>query len=134
MPYFFKLYLAAFGTFLLMDGIWLGVVARGFYKKHLGYLLAENPNWLAAGVFYLLFIAGLVTFAVIPSVQSGSLLKAGLMGGFFGLVSYATYDLTNHATVKNWPAIVSYIDITWGFVLSATVTMVGYLVGSRISH
>jgi uncharacterized membrane protein len=80
--------------------------------------------------FYLLFVAGLLVFVVIPAVQEGSLRRALLLGGFFGLVTYATYDLTNHATVRNWPWIVTVVDMTWGTVLATSVSCWGYLVGS----
>ena len=126
---YLKVYLAAVIAFLAIDMVWLAVVARGFYRKHLGFLLADQPNWWAAGIFYLLFIAGLVVFVVMPAVQTGSLRRAVLLGGFFGLVTYATYDLTNHATVKGWPWIVTVVDMTWGTVLAASVSAVAYLAG-----
>ncbi len=124
-----KVYLAAVVAFLAIDMLWLAVVARGFYRKHLGFLLADQPNWWAAGVFYLLFLAGLLVFAVVPGLQAGSLRRTVLLGGFFGLVTYATYDLTNHATVKDWPWIVTVVDMAWGTVLAASVSTVAYLAG-----
>ncbi len=127
--YYLKIYLAAVVAFLAIDMVWLAVVARGFYRKHLGFLLADQPNWWAAGIFYLLFLAGLLVFAVVPSLQAGSLRRAVLLGGLFGLVTYATYDLTNHATVKGWPWIVTVVDMTWGTVLAASVSAVAYLAG-----
>lgn len=126
---YLKVYLAAVVAFLAIDMVWLVVVARGFYRKHLGFLLADQPNWWAAGIFYLLFIAGLVVFAVMPGLQAGSLRRAVLLGAFFGLVTYATYDLTNHATVKGWPWIVTVVDMTWGTVLAASVSAAAYLAG-----
>ncbi len=127
--YYLKIYLAAVVAFLAIDMVWLAVVARGFYRKHLGFLLADQPNWWAAGIFSLLFLAGLLVFAVVPSLQAGSLRRAVLLGGLFGLVTYATYDLTNHATVKGWPWIVTVVDMTWGTVLAASVSAVAYLAG-----
>ncbi len=129
MMYYLKLYAATFVGFLAIDMIWLGLVAREFYKKHLGFLLSEHPNWWAAIVFYMLFIAGLLVFTVVPGLQAASLRKAMLLGAFFGLVTYATYDLTNMATVKNWPWIVTVVDMIWGTVLAAVVTAIGYAVG-----
>ena len=126
---YLKVYLAAVVAFLAIDMVWLVIVARGFYRKHLGFLLADQPNWWAAGVFYLLFLAGLLVFAVVPGLQAGSLRRAVLLGGLFGLVTYATYDLTNHATVKGWPWIVTVVDMTWGTVLAASVSAVAYLAG-----
>ena len=124
---YLRVYLAAVVAFLAIDMVWLGVVARGFYRKHLGFLLADQPNWWAAGIFYLLFIAGLLVFAVMPGLQAGSLRRTVLLGGFFGLVTYATYDLTNHATVKDWPWIVTVVDMIWGTVLAASVSAAAYL-------
>lgn len=129
MMYYLKLYAATFVGFLAIDIVWLAVMVPRFYQKHLGDLLSKSPNWWAAVVFYLLFIAGLLVFAVVPGLQAGSLRKALLLGAFFGLVTYATYDLTNQATVKNWPWIVTLVDMVWGTVLAASVTALGYLVG-----
>jgi uncharacterized membrane protein len=127
--YYVKLYVCAFVGFLAIDMVWLTLVARGFYRRQLGFLLSDQPNWWAAISFYLLFVAGLLVFAIVPAVQEGSLRRALLLGGFFGLVTYATYDLTNHATVKNWPWIVTLVDMTWGVVLATLVSFIGYQIG-----
>ncbi|MBN2474634.1 MAG: DUF2177 family protein [Pirellulales bacterium] len=129
MMYYVKLYASTFVGFLAIDLVWLAFVARGFYRSQLGFLLSDQPNWWAAIVFYLLFVAGLLVFAVVPGLQTGSLRTALLLGAFFGLVTYATYDLTNHATVKNWPWIVTVVDMAWGSILAASVSCVGFLVG-----
>lgn len=129
MIYCLKLYSMSLPAFLAIDFVWLAFVARGLYRKHLRFLLADQPNWWAAVAFYLLFVAGMVVFVIAPSLHSGSLRKAILLGAFFGLVTYATYDLTNHATVKNWPWIVTIIDLCWGAVLAAIVSSIGYLAG-----
>jgi uncharacterized membrane protein len=127
--YYLKLYVLALVSFLAIDMVWLTVVARGFYRKQLGVLLSDQPNWWAAISFYLLFVAGLLVFAVVPALQAGSLRTALLLGGFFGLVAYATYDLTNLATVRNWPWLLTLVDMTWGLVLAASVSCLGYLAG-----
>jgi uncharacterized membrane protein len=127
--YYLKLYVCALIGFLAIDMVWLTIVARGFYRKQLGFLLSDQPNWWAAIAFYMLFVAGLLVFAVVPALQAGSLRTALLLGGFFGLVTYATYDLTNQATVKDWPWILTIVDMTWGAVLATTVSCIGYLVG-----
>jgi uncharacterized membrane protein len=114
--------------------VWLAFVARGFYRKHLGFLLSEQPNWWAAIIFYLLFVAGLVVFAIAPSLRAGSLRQAILLGAFFGLVTYATYDLTNLATVKNWPWIVTIVDLCWGIVLASSVSCLAFLAGRWLGH
>jgi uncharacterized membrane protein len=131
IAYFAKTYLSALAAFLAIDLIWLGLVARGFYRRQIGFLLADQVNWWAATAFYLLFVAGVLVFAVGPALQAHSLQKALLLGGFFGLVAYATYDLTNLATVKNWPLIVTLVDLAWGTVLASAVSGIGYLAGKR---
>ena len=130
MMYYLKVYLAALVGFLAIDMVWLVIVARGFYRKQLGFLLSDQPNWWAAFAFYLLFVAGLLVFAVFPGLQANSLRKAMLLGCFFGLVTYATYDLTNLATVKNWPLLVTIVDMAWGSVLATAVSCIGYQAGT----
>ena len=127
--FYLKLYLCTLVGFLALDAVWLGVVARGFYRRQLGSLLSDQPNWWAAVSFYLLFVAGLLVFAIVPGLQAGSLRKVLLLGAFFGLVTYATYDLTNMATVKNWPWLVTIVDMAWGTVLAAAVSGIGYFAG-----
>ena len=117
-------FLATVVVFVVIDGLWLGLVARTFYRRHLGFLMAEKPNWTAAGIFYLLYAIGLTVFAVIPGTGAASVLEGLWRGALFGLVAYATYDLTNHATVRDWPAIVTGVDLAWGTVLSASVAAV----------
>ena len=108
----------------VLDAIWLGLIAPAFYKKHIGFIMADNPNWMAAIAFYLIFILGVTVFVVYPGWKNvDSLVKIGLLGALFGLVSYATYDLTNQATIKNWPLIVTIVDLVWGTVLTATVSV-----------
>ena len=101
MAYYLKLYLATLIAFFAIDMVWLGLVARTFYRKYLGFLMAPNPNWLAAILFYLLFVVGVLVLAVLPGLEAGSLKTTLLRGALFGLVAYATYDLTNLATVKD---------------------------------
>lgn len=127
--FYVKLYLATLVAFFLIDMVWLGLVARGFYRKQLGFLLSPSPNWAAAILFYLLFIAGIIIFAAVPGLQAGSLGKALLLGALFGLLSYATYDLTNLATIKDWPLIVTVVDMIWGTVLATLVTWISFLAG-----
>lgn len=124
-------YLASLASFLLLDFIWLGFVARRFYRDQLGDLLASDVRWLPAIAFYLLFVAAIVVFVIIPSVSRESLARTVLLGAFFGVVTYATYDLTNLATMKGFPAVVATVDMVWGGVLTAAVAAVGYLVASR---
>ncbi|KPK81255.1 MAG: hypothetical protein AMS25_07175 [Gemmatimonas sp. SM23_52] len=124
-------YAVSLVSFLVLDFAWLGLVARGFYRQQLGHLLSPDVRWAPAILFYLLFVAAVVVFVVVPAVERGSLLRAVLLGGFFGLVAYATYDLTNLATMKGFPTLVAAVDMTWGCVLSAVVAAVGYVFATR---
>jgi uncharacterized membrane protein len=121
-----KQYLVALITFLMIDGIWLTVVAKNFYAKHLGFLMSKTPNLLAAGIFYLIYILTLVILIINPAIQKGSLMSAILTGALFGLCAYATYDLTNLATIKDWPLIVTIVDLIWGTFVSASVAGISY--------
>lgn len=123
-----KLYLVSLLVFLGIDAIWLGFIAKNFYAQKLGYLMAKNPNFVAAGIFYLLFVFSLMIFVLIPALKNNSLSQAIIYGALFGLVTYATYDLTNLATIRDWPLVVTVIDIIWGTVLSASVSAVSYLI------
>lgn len=127
--YYAKLYLLTFVAFLAIDGVWLGAVARNLYGKYLGYLLAPKTVWPAAILFYLLYVVGVLVFAVLPGLQAGSLGRAALLGALLGLIAYATYDLTNLATVKEWPVLITVVDLVWGTALTAAVSAVGFLIG-----
>jgi len=123
------LYFITLAVFFLVDMVWLGVVAKTFYRKHLGFLMGPKVVWPAAILFYLLFIAGLLVFAVRPALAAGAPLKALLLGAFLGLVAYATYDLTNLATLKDWPVVVTIVDLVWGTVLGGLVSWLSVLAG-----
>jgi uncharacterized membrane protein len=127
--FYIKLYLSTLVAFFAIDMLWLGLVARNMYSKYLGFWLSPKPNWIAAIIFYLLFIVGLIVFAVIPGLKAESLKTALLLAALFGLVTYATYDLTNLATLKNWPLGITIVDMVWGVVLSCIVTWISFLVG-----
>jgi uncharacterized membrane protein len=121
-------------VFFAIDMLWLGVVARGFYQRHLGGLLAERVNWAAAVVFYLMYLGGILLFAVLPALERGSLGRAALLGFLFGLVAYATYDLTNLATLKGFPAVVAIVDLAWGGVLTTAVATSGFALARHLSQ
>ena len=129
---FTKLYLIALPVFLGIDMVWLTLVAKKFYADQLGYLMSKSPNLLAALLFYLLFTAGLVFFVISPALDKKMWMQALLAGAFFGLVSYATYDLTNLATVKDWPLIITIVDLIWGMTLSAAVSVVTFLIATKM--
>ncbi|MDY0010382.1 MAG: DUF2177 family protein [Candidatus Izemoplasmatales bacterium] len=124
---FLKMYLIAFVVFLAIDALWLGLVAPKFYKAQIGHLMAERPNFIAAGIFYLIFIVGVVYF-IKPNIEANELGKAVLGGAIFGFMAYATYDLTNLATLKDWPIMVTIVDLIWGTFLSSTITLLTYLI------
>ncbi len=127
-----QLYFITLAVFFVIDMIWLGVVAKEFYRRHLGSLMSPRVNWWAAIIFYLLFIFGLLVLVIRPALMDGVPLNALLYGALFGLVSYATYDLTNLATLKDWPLIVTVIDLIWGTVLGGVVSFFSTLVGRAI--
>ena len=129
---FIKLYLTALTTFFLIDMVWLGFIAKDFYKKYLGYIMTDQVNWPAALIFYLLFIVGVVIFVVSPALKENSLAQAALYGALFGLITYATYDLTNLATIKNWPLLITVVDLIWGTVLSTSVSVITFLVAKKM--
>jgi len=128
-----KLFLIALPVFFIIDMIWLVLVAKNFYSKQIGFLMRPDINWTAAVIFYLLFIAGLVTFVISPAVEKHSWMHALLFGAFFGLITYATYDLTNLATLKDWPLLVTVVDLIWGMVLSASISVITYLIATRVT-
>jgi uncharacterized membrane protein len=116
----------------VIDMIWLGVVAKGFYRRHLGELMSPKVNWIAAMLFYLLFIVGMLVFAIRPALVAGIPLNALLYGALLGFISYATYDLTNLATLKDWPLIVTVIDLIWGTVLGGAVSYISTLLSRAL--
>ncbi len=129
---FLKLYLIALPVFFAIDMIWLGLVAKNFYKNQIGFLMRPDINWVAAIIFYLLFIVGLVLFAITPAIEKGSWMYALLFGALFGFFTYATYDLTNLATLKDWPLMVSLVDMMWGVVLGALVSLITYFIAGKM--
>lgn len=128
---FWQLYLIALGVFTAIDMVWLVAVAPGFYKAQIGHLMAKQPNVGAAIVFYLLFIAALVFFVISPAHEKKSWMMALTTGAFFGLVTYATYDLTNLATLNKWPLTVTVVDLIWGTALSATVSVLTVVIARK---
>ncbi len=123
------LYLLTVPVFFAIDMVWLGFAARTFYRTHLGPLLRPSVNWPAAILFYLLYIAGILIFTTLPALESRSFHQAVLRGGLLGFFAYATYDLTNLATLRDWPVKVVVVDILWGIVLTASVSAASYGIG-----
>lgn len=127
-----KLYFIALSAFLAIDMLWLGLLAKNFYRQQIGFLMKSEFNWFTAAIFYLIFVTGLVLLVIIPSVEKRSLMHALVYGALLGLVAYSAYDLTNLATLKDWPILVSVIDIAWGATVSAAVSAITYLVAIRL--
>jgi len=126
--YYLKLYALTVPVFFAVDIIWLGFVAKKFYRNHLGFILSPDVNWSAAISFYLLYIVGIIIFAVVPALE-----KALLWGSLYGFFTYATYDLTNMATIKNWPLKVVMVDILWGVFLCSVVASISFLIAKWLS-
>ena len=122
----FFAYIISILVLMAFDLSWLGFIMRNFYQSRLASILAPTPNWYAAGAFYLLFVAGLFYFAAYPAHLKQSILSAIIMGAIYGLVTYGTYDLTNMATVQNWPLVLTVVDMLWGTFLGAVLACVAY--------
>jgi uncharacterized membrane protein len=123
-------YVAVVVTMMLLDVIWIGGIARPLYNRGIGHLMGEQPNWLAAVLFYLLFAVGVMAFVVLPRAP-GDWRMAAAWGAAFGFMTYMTYDLTNLATLRNWPLGLSIMDTAWGCVATGAAATLGKLVGDR---
>ena len=126
--FYLKLYALTVPIFFIIDILWLGVIAKGFYRRKLDFILSPQANWTAAVIFYLIYIAGILLFAVRPAVNSNSQTQAAVLGALFGFFTYATYDLTNLATIKNWPLEIVVVDIFWGVCLCALVSVLSFAI------
>ena len=124
-------YGTALAVFLSLDALWLGVLMRPVYAAALGPLLAEQPRWTPAVLFYLLYICGLLVFAILPGLRARRGRTAAALGALLGLLAYGTYDLSNYATLQAWPQALTAIDMVWGTVLSSLSATAGYLTASR---
>lgn len=121
-------YIITLVVFFAIDILWLGLVAKNLYQKYLGDLMRPSTNWTAAILFYMLYIGGLMFFVIYPALERGSWTYALFVGALFGLITYATYDMTNLATLKDWPIFITVVDISWGTVLNALTAWVSYLI------
>jgi uncharacterized membrane protein len=124
-----KLYLLMAVALFAIDFIWLTRIAEPFYHRHLGHLLRADPLVGAAAAFYALYIVGIIVFAVVPALEADSLGRALVLGGFLGLVAFATFDLTCRALFKDFPMIVVWVDLSWGLTLTGSVAAAGYGIG-----
>ena len=125
-------YFIALLSFFAIDMVWLGVISKNYYKQKLGFILSPNPNWAAAIIFYLLYIAGIIFFAINPGLKETNWQTALINGALLGAMCYATYDLTNMATIAKWPIEIVIIDIIWGMVLTGSVAVITYLAVEKI--
>lgn len=125
---YLKMYIIAFIVFLVIDAIWLLFISKNLYKKEIGHLMADKPKLIAALIFYLVFLVGLVYFVINPGIESKDIAKLLFSAALFGFITYATYDLTNLATLKEWPLKITIIDLMWGTSLSTIVSYITYIV------
>jgi uncharacterized membrane protein len=133
MPPFFVAYLGSAAALVVLDAIWLTLAVPRLYQPALGDLLAPQPNFLVAAVFYLLYLVGVVVFAVLPAAETKSLMHAIGAGALLGLVAYGTYDFTNLSTLRNWPVGLSLIDVVWGTFLTAAAAAAGFAAVTRFA-
>lgn len=130
-------YVMAYGatlvTMVAIDLLWLGVIAKPLYQQGIGHLMAEKPNLTAAVIFYLLYPVGIVLFAIAPDAANASWLKTFATAALFGFFAYATYDLTNLATLKGWPISLAAVDMAWGSLVTGVSALAGKLAYDRFS-
>lgn len=128
--------LVAYGTtaaiFLAIDAIWLSKIATRFYFDRIGHLLMDKPNLGAAAVFYIIYVVGILIFAVLPALRNESFCHALVYGGLFGFFAYLTYDMTNYATMRDWPFTVVVVDVLWGTFLSGVSAAGGYYLTQKL--
>lgn len=127
---FFKLYGFALALFLFIDALWLGLIAKNLYQAELGHLIAKQINWTAAAFFYLIYTGGITLFVLLPSLHQESFCFALLYGAAFGFVAYATYDLTNLATIEGFPFKIVIWDLLWGSFITSFTSLVTWKVFS----
>ena len=127
---FLSAYLATLLAFIVADSIWISAFARDFYRARIGHLLSSNPSFPAAAAVYLIYAAGVLIFAVTPALETNDWLRAAVFGSAFGFFTYALYDLTCHATLKDWPLSVALADMVWGTFVTALAAAVGYAAAS----
>lgn len=125
-------YLSVFVVMIALDGIWLGLIAKGLYRRALGPLMADKPNFAPAALFYLIYPAGVVIFAVAPAIAREQPSSALIFGLLFGFFNFATYDLTNWSIVRDWPSSPLAFDLPWGTAATGIVAFVAYLVTTHI--
>jgi uncharacterized membrane protein len=121
-------YVATLVVFLAIDAVWLGVVAVSLYRDAIGHLMLDQPNFVAAGIFYAIYVVGILVFAVMPALAGGQWTDALIKGALFGFFAYLTYDMTNLATLKGWPVWIAIVDTAWGTLLTGAAATGGFLI------
>lgn len=129
---YLKMYIIALIVFFIIDIIWLGFIGKNIYKEKLGFLMREKTNWMAAIIFYIFYIIGLVFFVINPAIEKDSAIYAAVIGAFFGMITYATYDMTNLATLKDWPIFITVMDIIWGTILCSGTSWISFIIFNAI--
>ena len=130
---FIHAYLGSLLVFVALDAVWLGYATHSFYPERIGHLMSDSPNWMAAFAFYGLYLVGVVILAVTPGIEKESLPKTALLGALFGLVAYGTFDMTNQAVMRDWPWLVTIVDMVWGTLLTAAAALGGHLATRRLA-
>jgi uncharacterized membrane protein len=127
-----KAYITIFLSLVALDSVWLGFISKSFYQKHLGFIFGEKFVLWPAIIFYLLFAYGILFFVLTPALEMKSIGTALFRGAILGLVAYATYDLTNQATISKWPLVVTLVDIVWGMFVTSATSVIAYYLISKI--
>lgn len=128
MGVYIKVFIIAFIIFLAIDFLWLGVLSKKLYENEIGHLMKKDFNFIAAFIFYIIFIIGLTVFIIVPNIESESILKLILLAALFGLVTYSTYDLTNYATLEGFPLKIVFIDLLWGVSISTVTSLLTFVI------
>ena len=125
-------YLAVIVPLGLLDALWILVLGKGFYAKHMGFLFTSPVNYAPIAFFYPIYALVVLVLVVMPAVSAGSFVQALGYGALLGLAAYGAYDLTNHATIANWPVVMTVVDMAWGMVVTALTSVIAYFLISSL--
>ena len=134
MSKYLAAYAACAATILALDALWIGVIAKNLYKSGIGHLMAASPKFGVAAVFYALYVVGIIVLAIVPALAAGNWIRATVLGAVLGFMAYMAYDLTNLATLRDWPVGLSLIDLMWGTFLTATSATAGYFAAQAVAQ
>jgi uncharacterized membrane protein len=130
--YYFRIFAITLVTFIVLDLTWVSLVAPTFYRAQVGFLMASTTNWIAVGLFYLVIVAGLLVFVIIPGLPATSFRQPLARAALFGLVTYGIFELSNLAVVKGWSVSVTIVDTLWGIFVSIVVSFISLRLASRL--